>query len=162
MSSIDPLDSSALRDVVGHYPSGVTVVTAMAGDAPVGFSCQSFHSLSLDPPMIVIMPGRASTTWPQIRAAGKFCVNILAADQGTLCRTFSTVGTDRFAGVRWAPGPGGAPVLDGASAWIDCDLDAEYDGGDHTIALGRVKALGSDESRPPLVFHRGLFRMLAD
>lgn len=161
MSTIDPRDGSALRDVVGHYPSGVTVVTAMSGGHPVGFACQSFHSLSLDPPMIVIMPARTSTTWPLIRAAGSFCVNILAADQGSLCRTFSTMGVNRFDGVEWAPGAHGCPMLTGTSAWIDCELTDEYDGGDHTLALGRVRALGSDETREPLIFHRGLFRSLA-
>jgi 3-hydroxy-9,10-secoandrosta-1,3,5(10)-triene-9,17-dione monooxygenase reductase component len=159
--TIDPVDGSALRGVLGHYPSGVTVVTSVCQGEPVGFACQSFHSLSLDPPMIVVLPGRTSTTWPKIRSVGRFCVNVLAEGQGDLCRAFALSGTDKFAGLTWHPSPSGSPVLPGASAWIDCEVAHEYDGGDHTIAVGRVRALDSDESRAPLIFHRGLFRLLA-
>jgi 3-hydroxy-9,10-secoandrosta-1,3,5(10)-triene-9,17-dione monooxygenase reductase component len=149
-----------LRDVVGHYPSGVTVVTGMWEGLPAGFSCQSFHSLSLEPPMIMLLVGRASTSWPRIRNAGRFCVNILADSQEELARTFAISGADKFADVGWTPSPNGSPILDGGTGWLDCDLGNEYDGGDHLIVTGHVTALGAETSLSPLVFHRGMFRTM--
>ena len=150
------VDPHVLRDVLGHFASGVVVVTARSQDgAPLGFTCQSFASLSLDPPLISFAPARTSLTWPRIREVGTFCVNVLAADHRDLSAGFARSGTDKFAGVDWCPAPSGAPVLEGVSAWIDCTLWAEYDGGDHTIAVGRVQDLGADPSRSPLLFYRG-------
>lgn len=154
------IPARVLRDVVGHYPSGVTIVTGMSDDGPAGFSCQSFHSLSLDPPMILLLVGRVSTSWPKIRAAGKFCVNILADSQAELARAFAVSGADKFAEVRWTPSPLGSPILDGCNGWLDCELGDEFDGGDHLIVTGHVRALGSEESVSPLVFHRGTFRAM--
>ena len=112
----------------------------------LGFTCQSFASLSLDPPLVSFAPARSSSTWPRIRDVGTFCVNVLAADHRDLQRRLRPVGhgVDKFAGVRWCPAPSGAPVLEGVSAWIDCTLWAEHDGGDHTIVVGHVRDLGSD------------------
>ena len=116
-----------------------------------------FASLSLDPPLISFAPARTSSTWPQIRDIGTFCVNVLAADHRELSVGFARSGqtVDKFAGVDWCPAPSGAPVLEGVSAWIDCTLWAEHDGGDHTIVVGRVLDLGADPSRLPLLFYRG-------
>ena len=146
-----------MRDVLGHFATGVVVVTARAdGGSLQGFTCQSFASLSLDPPLVSFAPSRASTTWPRIRGVGAFCVNVLAADHRELSVGFARSGAlDKFAGVDWCPAPSGAPVLEGVSAWIDCTLWAEYDGGDHTIVVGRVHDLGADPSRLPLLFYRG-------
>ncbi|MGW4585875.1 flavin reductase family protein [Amycolatopsis thermoflava] len=144
-----------MRDVLGSFCSGVVVVTA-AGPEPVGFTCQSFASLSLDPPLVTFAPGRGSRTWPRIREIGSFCVNILAADQRHLSDAFARSGTDKFAGVRWSPSELGSPVLDGVLAWIDCELWAEYDGGDHTIVVGEVRALAAAPGEP-LLFHRGAY-----
>lgn len=143
-----------MRDVLGHFASGVVVVTA-AG--PLGFTCQSFASLSLDPPLVSLAPARTSSTWPRIRETGRFCVNVLADDQDAWSTAFARSGTDRFAGVRWTPGPSGEPRLDGVCAWIGCTLWNEFDGGDHTIAVGRVRDLGGDGTRRPLLFHRGRY-----
>jgi 3-hydroxy-9,10-secoandrosta-1,3,5(10)-triene-9,17-dione monooxygenase reductase component len=147
-----------MRDVLGHFATGVVVVTARAADGtPLGFTCQSFASLSLDPPLVSFAPARTSSTWPRIREAGTFCVNVLAEDHRDLSIGFarSGGGVDKFAGVDWFPAPSGAPVLEGVSAWIDCTLWAEHDGGDHTIAVGRVHDLGADPGRLPLLFYRG-------
>jgi flavin reductase (DIM6/NTAB) family NADH-FMN oxidoreductase RutF len=151
------VDPQVMREVLGHFASGVTVVTAVDADGPVGFTCQSFSSLSLDPPLVAFAPARTSTTWPRLRQAGRFCVNVLAEEQSELSRQFARSGTDKFAGVGWAPGPYGSPVLEGVVAWIDGELWAEYDGGDHTIVVARVLDLGADASRAPLVFHRGAY-----
>lgn len=144
-----------MREVLGHFASGVVVVTAHGPAGPLGFTCQSFTSLSLDPPLVGFAPARASSTWPRIRAVGAFCVNVLAEDQQRHSGGFARSGTDKFAGVRWRPAGSGSPVLEGVCAWIDCTLWDEYDGGDHTIVAGRVHDLGDDPARRPLLFHRG-------
>jgi 3-hydroxy-9,10-secoandrosta-1,3,5(10)-triene-9,17-dione monooxygenase reductase component len=155
------VDPRLMREVLGHFASGVTVVTAIAPDGPIGFTCQSFSSLSLDPPLVAFAPSRASTTWPRLRAAGRFCVNVLAEEQSDLSQAFARSGTDKYAGVSWAPSPHGSPMLDGVVAWIDSELWAEYDGGDHTIVVARVLDLGADPGRSPLVFHRGGYGLQA-
>ena len=156
-------DSGLLRTVLGHFCTGVTVISATADDgSPVGFACQSFSSLSLDPPLVSFSVARTSSSWPRIAHAGAFCVSVLAADQGDLCRTFavsSSTGTDKFAGVDWSPAPAtGAPRLAGALAWVDCTIHAVHTGGDHLIVLGRVADLAvSREDTGPLLFYRGGF-----
>ena len=150
-------EPAVLRSVLGHFASGVVVVTAAGPDGPLGLTCQTFASLSLDPPLVSVSPARTSTTWAAIREVGRFCVNVLAADHDGYSDGFARSGTDKYAGVRWRPAPSGAPVLDGVCAWVDCALWREYDGGDHTIAVGRVTDLAADPSRPPLLYHRGRY-----
>jgi len=154
---IGPVSPAVMRDVLGHFVSGIVVVTAAGNEGPLGFTCQSFTSLSLDPPLVSLAPARTSTTWPRIRAVGAFCVNVLAAEHEDVSAVFARSGVDKFAGVAWTAGPSGAPVLEGVSAWIDCALWAEYDGGDHTIAVGRVRDLGADPAHPPLLYYRGRY-----
>ncbi|MEU2395786.1 flavin reductase family protein [Streptomyces sp. NPDC007369] len=161
-----PVGPAEFRAVLGHFASGVTVVTAPPGegeDGPAGFACQSFASLSLDPPLVVFMVGRTSTSWPRIARAGVFCVNILGAGQGGLCRRFAVSGADKFAGLAHSPAPAtGSPLLDGVAAWIDCRIHAVHTGGDHLIVVGRVEALGAVGDEGPLLFHRGRFGRLAE
>lgn len=155
-----PVDAGEFRRVLGHFASGVTVITAHdpEGGGPAGFACQSFASLSLDPPLVVFMVARTSTTWPRIARAGAFCVNVLGADQGGLCRAFAVSGADKFAGVLHAPAPvTGAPRLRSVPAWIDCTIRAVHTGGDHLIVVGHVEALGAEQEGDPLLFHRGRF-----
>jgi 3-hydroxy-9,10-secoandrosta-1,3,5(10)-triene-9,17-dione monooxygenase reductase component len=152
-----PVAPEIMRSVLGHFVSGIVVITASGPDGPLGFTCQSFASLSLEPPLISFAPARTSTTWPRIRAIGAFCVNVLAEGHEDVSAGFARSGADKFAGVPWQGAPSGAPVLDGVSAWIDCTLYDEHDGGDHTIAVGRVLDLGADESRPPLLYYRGRY-----
>jgi flavin reductase (DIM6/NTAB) family NADH-FMN oxidoreductase RutF len=159
-SAAPTVEPRVLRDVLGHFASGVTVVTAETEDGPIGFTCQSFSSLSLDPPLVVFAPARTSQTWPRLREFGRFCVNVLAEDQSDVSARFARSGTDKFAGVTWRSSPHGAPVLDGVVAWIDCRLWAEYDGGDHTLVAARVLDLGADPRRRPLLFHRGGYGLL--
>ncbi len=101
--NVTPFDSARFREVLGHFATGVTIVTAMEGDEPVGFTCQAFSSLSLDPPLVALAPGKNSTSWPRIAATGSFCVNILAEDQEALSRDFAVSGGDKFTGVGWHP-----------------------------------------------------------
>ena len=145
--------------MLGHFATGVTVITGMSGesgDVPAGFTAQSFTAVSLDPPLVAVCPSRASASWPRIRAKGTFCANVLAADQEALARVFATRGADKFRGVGWVPSPAtGSPLLDGALAWVDCRLEAEHDGGDHVIAVGRVVDLDVVGDGRPLLFYRG-------
>ncbi|MFE7265774.1 flavin reductase family protein [Streptomyces sp. NPDC057592] len=156
-----PVDPGEFRRVLGHFASGVTIVTAHDPDdeeGPAGFACQSFASLSLDPPLVTFMVARTSTTWPRIARAGAFCVNILGAGQGELCRSFAVSGADKFAGVAYEAAPAtGSPLLDSVPAWIDCRIQAVHTGGDHLIVVGRVAAMGAVDGADPLLFHRGKF-----
>lgn len=154
------VDPRMLRDVLGHFASGVTVVTADTADGPIGFTCQSFSSLSLDPPLVAFSPARTSRTWARLRDIGRFCVNVLAEGQDAVSQNFARSVADKFAGVPWRPSPHGSPVLDDVVAWIDGELWAEYDGGDHTIVVARVLDLGADPDRRPLLFHRGAYGLL--
>jgi 3-hydroxy-9,10-secoandrosta-1,3,5(10)-triene-9,17-dione monooxygenase reductase component len=154
------VDPRVMRDVLGHFASGVTVLTAVTEEGPLGFTCQSFSSLSLDPPLVAFAPARTSRTWPRLREIGRFCVNVLAEGQDDVSQNFARSGEDRFAGVRWTPSPHGSPVLEDVVAWIDGDLWAEYDGGDHTIVVARVLDLGAHPERRPLLFHRGSYGLL--
>ncbi len=150
------IDAAHFREVLGHFASGVTVVTAME-ERPLGFTCQAFAALSLDPPLVLLAPAKSSTSWPKIAQAGAFCVNILASDQEALARSFSVSGGDKFEGVGWRPGAfTGAPLLDGALAWAECQLGEIHDSGDHEVVTGRVAALGVG-SGEPLLFYRGGF-----
>ncbi|MET8937612.1 flavin reductase family protein [Streptomyces rubiginosohelvolus] len=157
-----PIAPAEFRRVLGHFASGITVVTARDADGPTGFACQSFASLSLDPPLVTFMVARTSTTWPRIARAGVFCVNVLGAEQGALCRGFAVSGADKFAGVAYGDAPAtGSPLLDSVPAWIDCRIHAVHTGGDHLIVVGRVEALGAEEEGEPLLFHRGAFGRLS-
>ncbi|MFE3026523.1 flavin reductase family protein [Nocardia tengchongensis] len=161
VSVSDTVAPQALREVLGHFASGIVVITANGPDGPVGFTCQSFASLSLDPPLITFSPARTSTTWPRIREIGTFCINVLAEDHEHHSAGFARSGEDKFADVHWTQTPSGAPRLPGVSAWIDCELWQEYDGGDHTIVVGRVQSLGADPDRLPLLFYRGDYAVTA-
>ena len=153
MSSIEP---GEFRAVLGHFASGVVLVTGIHDDGPAGFTCQSFFSLSLDPPLVALAPGKSSTSWPRVSSRGAICVNILAADQEGLARTFANSGADKFAGVGWSPASHGAPRLHGALAWIDCEVQDIHDAGDHHLVVARVIEIESNPGQP-LVFYRGGF-----
>jgi len=148
-------DDSRFRDVLGHYPSGVVVVTACDPDGePVGMTIGSFSSVSLEPPLIAYLPERSSPPFERIRTAETFCVNILAGDQEDLCRRFASAPSD-FAGVAWTRSPGGAPVLDGTVGWIECRLHDVRDAGDHHLVLGRVTDLAVSRPVQPLLYFQG-------
>ena len=151
------IDAGHFRRALGHFCTGVTVIAAAGDGEPVGFACQSFAALSLDPPLVLFCPGKTSRTWPLIEAAGYFCVNVLAHAQRGVSATFGRAGTDKFAEVGWSPAPSGAPVLAGVLTWIDCSIESVLDGGDHWIVVGRVLALGEQDDERPLLFYRGAY-----
>ncbi|MGW6865553.1 flavin reductase family protein [Streptomyces sp. NPDC054901] len=150
-----------MKAVLSSFCTGVAVITACGSDGrPVGMAVQSFSSVSLDPPLVCFCPARTSATWPRIRSAGVFAVNILAADQEELCRRFAVTGGDKFAGVPWRPGAAGAPLLDGVLATVECALEDVLDGGDHLIALGRVTTLTAHRDGAPLLYFRRAYGRL--
>lgn len=144
------------RAALGHFASGVVVITSLHEGRPTGLTCQSFFSLSLEPPLIALAPGKSSTSWPKVAEAGSFCANVLADDQEVLARTFANSGTDKFAGVGWSPAPSGLPRLHGAIAWIDGHIDTVHDGGDHYLVVASVVGLETGPGHP-LLFYRGGF-----
>jgi 3-hydroxy-9,10-secoandrosta-1,3,5(10)-triene-9,17-dione monooxygenase reductase component len=149
------------RQVLGHFCTGVTVITALVGDAePVGFACQSFAAVSLEPALVLFCPSRRSATWPRIEHAGHFCANVLTDGQRELSRRFgisAAAGADKFAGLRWSSCSSGAPVLEGALTWIGCTIQAVHEAGDHFVVIGRVIELGECAPDPPLLFYRGRY-----
>jgi flavin reductase (DIM6/NTAB) family NADH-FMN oxidoreductase RutF len=155
----DALDVARLKAVMGHFATGVTIVAGMDGDEPHGFTAQSFHSLSMDPPLILVCPGKSVASWPHIRTGGTFCVSILSREQESACMAFASKTADKFGATTWRPSPvTKSPMIDGALAWIDCKLHAEHDGGDHTVVIGRVLDVEiNDLEQQPLLFYRAGF-----
>ena len=156
-----PVDPARFRQVLGHFPTGVSVITAMDGNQPVGLAIGSFFSVSLDPPLVGFCAAKSSSSWPRIRSAGAFSVNVLAEDQEDLCRVFASKVPDKFAGAGWARSGHGQPLLDGALASLDCDIDAVHEAGDHDIVIGAVRDLRVARESGPLVFFRGGYANLA-
>lgn len=147
---------SEFRKVMGYLPTGVALVAAHTPAGRVGMAVNSITSVSLDPPLVSICFARTSTTWPRIRAAGRFCINILADHDEQTSRRFSAAVGDRFDGRVWRDQPAG-PALDGAVARLDCEMYAEYAAGDHTIVVARVADLDAVEGGNALVFFRGCY-----
>lgn len=149
-----------LRHVFGAFPSGVTAIAALIADAPVGMAASSFTSVSLDPPLVSVCIAHSSTTWPVLRDAKRFGVSVLSAAQAQACRQLSGPGADRFAALRWRVTSGGAIMLEGASAWLECSIAQHHPAGDHDIVVLRVHNLDADPGVAPLVFHDSQFRCL--
>lgn len=148
-------DAATFRTVLGHFCTGITVVTAVDLHEPVGLTCQSFASVSLDPPLVLFVAARGSYSWPRIRSAGSFCANVLGEDQEHLGRRFAMRGIDKYQGVGWRPGSTGAPLLEGCLAFVEAEIEAVHEAGDHDIVVGRVQDLGVVSERNPLLFYRG-------
>jgi 3-hydroxy-9,10-secoandrosta-1,3,5(10)-triene-9,17-dione monooxygenase reductase component len=160
LSCFEP-DPPRFRQVLGHFASGVTVITGMHEDEPAGFACQAFTALSLEPPLVLFCPGKTSGTWPRIARVGDLGVNILAAGQRDLARKFGVSAPDKFDGVGWHPAPNGAPILDGVLAWAACTVEAVHEAGDHFVVIARVTALGECHVGDPVLFYRGRFTLSA-
>jgi flavin reductase (DIM6/NTAB) family NADH-FMN oxidoreductase RutF len=160
LSSEDGVDSARFRTILGHFATGVTVVTGHSADGPAGLAANSFTSVSLEPPLILVCMAHSSGTWPLIRDSGHFAVNILGDHQEETCRRFGARSGDRFEGVGWTRGKTGSPVLHEAIAFIDCVIEAEHVAGDHMIVVGRVVDLGELAEGGPLLFWRGGYARL--
>lgn len=155
-------DSAKFRQVLSHFPTGVTVVTAMAPQGPVGLAVSSFASVSLEPPQVLFCVTRDSATWAAMEPTGRFCVNILAADQEDVSRVFASRVPDKFAEIGWKRSSRGTPVLDGVLGFIDCTIDQVVGAGDHLVVIGAVSDLEVQHEGGPLVYFRsgyGTFRV---
>lgn len=154
MMSFDP---RALRDAFGCFMTGVTVVTTRSAEgAPLGFTANSFASVSLDPPLLLVSIAKTSRNYEHFAAAGHFAINVLAEEQKHVSGIFARPVEDRFAAVGWTPGPAGSPVLAGVAAWFDCRLSQRVDAGDHAILIGEVKGFSASQE-PGLGYYRGAY-----
>jgi 3-hydroxy-9,10-secoandrosta-1,3,5(10)-triene-9,17-dione monooxygenase reductase component len=158
----DGIDAARFRQVLGHFPTGVTVITAGPAEGPVGMAVGSFTSLSLEPPQVLFCAGNASTSWPRIREHGSFSVNILAEDQEDVSRVFASKCADKFAEIGWHHSRAGNPQINGALAWIECRIGNIVESGDHSIVIGEVDELSVTHEGRPLVFFRGGYGRLRD
>ena len=149
-------DSAEFRRVLGHLPTGVTIIAALDGTEPVGLAVGTFFSVSLEPPMVGFCAAKASTSFPRVQAAGRFCASVLAHDQEAVSRVFASTGADKFRGLGWRrSADSSSPMINDALAWIDCSIASVTDAGDHVIVLGDVLHLEVARSTRPLVFFRG-------
>jgi flavin reductase (DIM6/NTAB) family NADH-FMN oxidoreductase RutF len=154
-SGNSPLDARDFRNALGTYATGVTIITAMADDGkPYGLTCNSFASVSLNPPLVLWSLGMYSQGLPIFQNASHFAVNVLGVSQQALATTFAKSTVDRFAGVKWKPGLGNAPLLADCVAYFQCRAANRYYGGDHVIFLGAVEAYSYNE-KEPLLFASG-------
>jgi 3-hydroxy-9,10-secoandrosta-1,3,5(10)-triene-9,17-dione monooxygenase reductase component len=147
--------ATELRRVLGHFATGVVIVSGIDRLGPVGLTCQSFFSLSLEPPLVALAPSHASTSWPRIAATGSFAVSILSSAQESLGRAFAISGIDKFDGVTWRTAHTGSPIIEGALAWVDCRIEAVHQAGDHYLVVARVVHAGHVDGRPLLFYRSG-------
>jgi 3-hydroxy-9,10-secoandrosta-1,3,5(10)-triene-9,17-dione monooxygenase reductase component len=151
------LDKTQFRGALGSFPTGVTIVTTLDGEAqPVGVTASSFNSVSLDPPLVLWSLSRAALSSEAFRTSGHFAIHVLAADQHDLSDRFARSGVDKFAGIAWQGGELGSPVFDHYAALFECRTLHQYEGGDHVIYVGEVVAFDRRE-QAPLVFHGGRY-----
>ena len=154
---ITPEDRRLLRDAFGTFMTGVTVVTTSGPDGrAVGFTANSFSSVSLDPPLLLVSIARSSSNFQRFASAKGFAINILSETQREVSNTFARPSEDRFAKIGWSNGPHGAPILAGVSAWFDCSLHQWVEAGDHAILIGKVEAFNSGTA-PGLGYYRGTY-----
>lgn len=154
-SDASSFDTAKYRQVLGHFPTGVTVITAATVAGPVGMAIGSFASLSLDPPQVLFCAGQHSSTWPKVRDVGSFCINLLAENQEDVCRVFASKADDKFAEIGWKHSGNGSPLLEGVLGYIDCTLETVVASGDHEIVVGAVTDLEVLHEGGPLLFFRG-------
>ena len=164
MSLLSPaIEPLRFREALGHYASGITVVTTHIDGEPIGFTCQSFHSVSMSPPLVSFSVMSSSASYPKIRQAGRFAVNILSEAQVEVSNQFARRGADKWRGIDWQESPLGNPLIAGSLHWIDCEIHAEHAAGDHVIVIGEVKALDLQEAAAtqPLLYFKGQYRNIA-
>lgn len=155
------LDPLSLRKVFGAFPTGVVVLAALIDGRPVGMAASTFTPVSLDPPLVSVCVAHTSTTWPLLRMARTIGLSVLSADQQEACKQLSAKESDdRFVDLQWRNTPGGAVVLSGASAWLECFIDKRVPAGDHDIVVLQIRDLDGDHDVAPLVFHGSRFRRI--
>ncbi|WP_033073387.1 flavin reductase [Sphingopyxis sp. MWB1] len=154
-------DPRTLRDAMGCFATGITIVTALDDSGtPAGLTANSFTSVSLDPPLLLVCIANSAGTAPLLRAADHFGVNVLQIGQQPASNRFATKGEDRFSGLPWAPGETGVPLLGGSLVSFECQREAVHEAGDHFILVGRVVRAQFEPHRDPLLYFRGKYRRL--
>ena len=154
-------DPRTLRDALGCFATGVPVVTCLgADDAPAGLTVNSFTSVSLDPPLLLVCLKKTASSAPALTRANCFAINVLQTGQQPASIRFAAKGEDRFGTTRWSCGEGGAPILAESLCVFECERHAVHDGGDHHILVGRVVKASFDASLDPLLYFRGRYRRL--
>jgi flavin reductase (DIM6/NTAB) family NADH-FMN oxidoreductase RutF len=157
-----PIEKTELRRVMGHFATGVTIITTRSNDGKIyGLTANAFTSVSLEPPLLLVCVDKKAESYPYFEESKVFTVNVLSDEQETLSRRFAVSGGPKFEGVAYRPGANGAPILEGAVAFIECKLAGAYPGGDHTIYLGEVQEAETSDGKP-LLFFRGGYRTLGD
>jgi len=155
-----PIESQELRRVMGHFATGVTVITTVDKDGkPNGLTANAFMSLSLNPPLVLISVDKGATCYACFEMQNGFTVNFLSEDQEDISRRFATKGADKFAGIQWRAGSNGAAILEGVLAFVECKISQCYEGGDHTIVVGEILNANAAGNRP-LLFYKGKYQRL--
>jgi len=151
-------DHRPLRDAFGCFATGITIVTSFDEDRkPVGFTANSFTSVSLDPPLLLVCPGKFASSLPAIRATGRFGVNVLSASQKAIAERFAMRGVDRFGEGNWVEAESGVLLLEGACANFACSTVNEVDAGDHLVLIGLIESFRAAPDRAPLLYLRGAY-----
>ncbi len=158
-TTIDPAD---FRKVLGSYPTGVCVITALNEGKPAGMVVGTFTSVSLDPPLVGFFPDKSSSSWPLIEKAGHFCVNVMGSDQQDVCRSVSAKGEAKFVGVEYALSDHNLPIIANSIASIECELYSVTEAGDHWFVLGRVLRMETVREDDPMLFHLGRYGGFAE
>jgi flavin reductase (DIM6/NTAB) family NADH-FMN oxidoreductase RutF len=154
-------DARTLRDAMGCFATGITIITSRDADGtPIGLTANSFTSLSLDPPLLLVCVANTAGSAPVLREAEHFAVNLLQVSQQAASNRFAGKGEDRFAATAWSPGETGMPLIDGALGAFECKRHAIHDGGDHFILVGEVLRAQFEPRRDPLLYFRGKYRRL--
>jgi len=162
MTAFTDRNKHYLRDALGRYASGITVIASHDEIEPFGFTCQSFHSVSLEPPLVSFSVMVSSSTYPRIRRSGNFSVNILSNRQKSVSSQFSRKGVDKWAGISWSKSENGNPIIDGSITWLDCSIVNEIRAGDHYIVVGIVRDIGitKNTDEDPLLYFRGNYHSI--
>lgn len=151
------IDEIAIRRALSEFATGVTIVATTEGGERVGFACQSFSSLSLEPPMVLFTVMKTSRSWPRIEKSGTFSVNVLSEEQQEYSVAFGRRSVNKFEYGSWSESPLGNPILEDCAVWIDCTVADVHEGGDHWIVTGDIKSIGHRGDRKPLLYHRGSY-----
>jgi flavin reductase (DIM6/NTAB) family NADH-FMN oxidoreductase RutF len=159
---VGDLSAEHFRQVMAHVPTSVAIVAGVVDNRPTGLSVGTFVPVSLEPPLVGFFVARTSKSWPPINTTGSFCVSILGRDQAEVSSRFAVSEADKFEGIAWHPAPSGNPVLVGAVAFVDCDIERVVETGDHMLVLGAVREMGVETGLSPLVHHRSSYRAVAD
>jgi flavin reductase (DIM6/NTAB) family NADH-FMN oxidoreductase RutF len=156
-NAVAATDPRAFREALGRFATGIAFVTAAPDGRPTGLIVNSLTSVSLEPPLVAFCPARSSLTWQRMRRTGRFGVNVLEREHEAFARRATPAGADRFAGIDWDFGPGGAPLLTDALATLECEIVGEHAAGDHWIVVGLVDGLDTPRVGRPLIFFAGAF-----